>query len=197
MPTLIARVISFLLSPPIVLFPVPYLLVEKATQNPIYALRWTLFSYAFLFLASALVFIGVRLGLFSNFNVSKREERPMLFWIIGVVTFFYSLSLVLLRGPKVLFILVFAVLLGLIVISMINGRIKASVHVATLSAFMLFVGFLYGGLYSLLFLLVPILAWSRIKTKEHTLLEVIIGGILGSLLALIVYLVGRYIFLIA
>ena len=109
--------------------------------------------------------------------------------------FCYLLSLVILNGPKILFLAFFALLLGLIVIVIINKWVKASIHVATATAVLLFIGILYKGYYFLFLSLIPLLAWARVKTKEHTLPETIIGSVLGATLTLIVYTISKQFFM--
>lgn len=187
-----ARSISFLLSPLFVLLPIPYILVSRFTENHIYALKWMIFSYAFILAVAVFVLIGVALGVFSNFDVSKREQRPLVFIFTAFTISCYVLSLLILDGPKILFIAVFAIILGLIVISFVNRWIKASIHVATLTSFLLWMYILYRGYYFLFLLLIALLSWSRVKTKEHTILETVVGSVLGVLLTVIVYAISRY-----
>lgn len=188
---LFAKAISFFLGPVFVLLPVPYILVGTFSQDYVYALKWTVFSYGFILAVAIFIFLGVLLRVFSNFDVSKREQRPLLFSFSAFAMFCYLLSLIIFNGPKILFIALFAIVLGLIIIVIVNRWIKASIHVATLTSVVLFIGIIYKGYYFLLLFLIPLLAWSRIKTKEHTLMETVIGGVLGAILTLIVYTVSK------
>ena len=190
-----AKAISFLLGPIFVLLPVPYILVGTFSQNYVYALKWTVFSYAFILAVAIFILLGVLLGVFSNFDVSKREQRPLLFSFSAFAMFCYLLSLIILNGPKILFIALFAIVLGLIVIVIVNKWIKASIHVATLTSVVLFIGIIYKGYYFLLLFLIPLLAWARVKMKEHTLLETVVGSTLGIVITLVVYTVSRRFFM--
>lgn len=190
----LAKAISFFLGPVFVLLPVPFVLVSKFTQDYSYALKWTVFSYAFIFAVALFVIIGVALGVFSNFGVSKREQRPLLFSFAAFATFCYLLFLLILDGPKVLFIALFAIILGLIVIVIVNRWIKASIHMATFTSVVLFIGIIYKGYYFLFLSLIPLLAWSRVKIKEHTPTETLIGTILGLVITLVVYSISKQFF---
>ena len=187
----IAKVVSFFLGPVFILLPIPYILVERFTQDYFYALKWTIFSYAFILAVALFVIIGVFLGVFSNFDVSKRQQRPLLFSFSAFAIFCYLLSLYILDGPKVLFIAIFAIILGLIVIVIVNKWIKASIHMASATSVLLFVGIVYKGYFLLLLMLLPLLAWARVKTKEHTPLETVIGSVLGIVITLVVYAVSK------
>ena len=190
-----AKAVSFFLGPAFILLPIPYILVAKFTKDYSYALKWTVFSYAFILAVAIFVIIGVALKVFSNFDVSKREQRPLLFSFSAFVMFCYLLSLLILDGPKVLFIAFFAILLGLAVIVIVNKWIKASIHMATAISVLLFIGIVYKGYSLLLLTLIPLLAWARVKTKEHTPLETVIGSILGVVITLLVYTVSRRFFM--
>ena len=190
-----ARGISFFLGPIFTLFPIPFILVAKFSKDYSYALKWTIFSYVFIMAVTLFVVMGVMFGVFSNFDVSKREQRPLLFSFCAFAAFCYLLSLLILNGPKVLFIALFAVVFGLIVAVIVNRWIKASIHMATLTSVILFIGILYKGYFLLLFLLIPLLAWARVKMKEHTPVETVVGTILGIVITLIVYLISKQFFI--
>lgn len=186
-----AKAISFFLGPVFILFPIPFILVAKFTQDYSYALKWAIFSYAFILAVALFVIVGVILGVFSNFDVSKRKQRPLLFSFSAFAAFCYLLSLLILDGPKILFIGFFALVLGLTAIIIINRWIKASIHLATATAVFLFIGIVYKGYFFFLLALIPLLAWSRVKTKEHTPIETIIGSVLGIVITLIVYFISK------
>src|SRR3990167_254278 len=174
-----AQAVSFLLGPIFILLPIPFILVERFSGSYYYALKWTIFSYAFILSVALFVVLGVMFGFFTNFNVSKREQRPLLFSFSAFVMFFYLISLFVLDAPKILFVALFAIVLGLVVIVVINRWVKASIHLATLTSVALFIGIIYKGPYFLLLFLIPLLAWSRVRVKGHTLTETAVGAILG------------------
>ncbi len=188
---LFAKAISFFLGPVFILLPIPFILVAKFTQDYSYALKWTIFSYVFILAVALFVIIGVFLGAFSNFDVSKREQRPLLFSFSAFAIFCYLLSLIVLHGPRILFLALFTIVLGLIAIVIVNKWIKASIHVAIVTSVVLLMVIIYKGYSFLLLPLIPLLAWSRVKTKKHTLMETIIGSILGIVIILIVYIVSK------
>lgn len=187
-----AKLVSFLLSPLFVLLPIPYVLVSKFTENHVYAVKWMAFSYMFILAVAVFIGIGVFLGIFSNFDVSKREQRPLLFSFTAITIFCYLVSLLILDGPKILFVGVFGFILGLIALFTVNRWIKASVHLGILTSTLLLMCIAYGKYYFFLLLLIPLLAWSRIKMKEHTLLETLVGTMLGALMTLMVYTISKY-----
>lgn len=186
-----AKLVSFFLSPVFTLFPVLFISVAKFSQDYSHALKWAIFSYAFVIAVALFVILGVMLGVFSNFDVSNRKQRPTLFAFSAFAMFCYLVSLFILNGPRILFIDLFAIVLGLVTIVIVNRWIKASIHLAAFTAAALFVGIVYRGYFFLFLGLIPLLAWSRIKMKEHTLTETIVGSTLGIVITLIVYLISK------
>lgn len=186
-----ASAVSFFLGPVFTLLPIPFILIARSSQDYSHALKWTMFSYAFILAVALFVVVGVILGVFSNFDVSKREQRPLLFSFSAFAAFCYLLSIIILDGPKVLLIGFFALALGLLAIIIINRWIKVSIHMATATAVLLFIGIVYRGYFFLLLSLIPLLAWSRVKTKKHSPMETIVGTILGIVIALVVYMVSK------
>lgn len=187
----IARIISIVFNPLIVLFPIPYVLVYKTTYDIDYSIQWALISYIFMALVAIFVFSGVLMGYFTDFDVSKRQQRSSLFLFSFITTIIYVVMLFLLKGPEVLFVAIGGMILGLVILAIINRRLKASIHVATISAVISAVGLIYGGPFLLAFSLIPLIAWSRVKTKRHTSLEAVVGGIVGTFLTIIIYIVVK------
>ena len=187
----LARIISFLTNPVFVLFPVPYLLVYRFGYGNAYAIKWTLFTLLFLALAGFFVLHEVKMKVFSDMDVSKREQRPLLFTMVGIITFIYLLSLFILQAPPVLFVTIWGVLVGTVAVSLINMRIKASLHVGTITAVLITIVKLYN-LPFYLFLLIPLVGWARIQVKRHTELEVFTGFLFGIALTVFMYILLKY-----
>lgn len=190
---LFARIISFVTNPIFVLFPLPFLLVYRFGYGSLYAIKWTLFSFAFMFLAGVFVLYEVKHKVFSDMDVSRREQRPLLFVVIGGITVVYFISLILFRAPPVLFVTVWGAMLGIFLASLVNMRVKASLHVATITSVLITLVKLYDWSY-LVFLIIPLIAWARIRIKRHTEKEVLIGGLLGVLLTLSMYILLKYVY---
>lgn len=191
---ILARIISDIFNPVVLLFPLPYLLLLRSTTDAMYSFRWAFLSWLFLILFGVLVIYLVRKRIFSDLDVSKREERPLLFLLASVLTIAYSFCVFLLNGPQVLMVTALGILVGLLMLNLINSRIKASIHVATVSALLFTIGIVYSGIYLGLLLLIPVVAWARVITHRHTVSEVVIGSIFGSLLTLLMYILVKLVF---
>lgn len=186
----IAEIISLITNPFLLIVPAPYLLVYRVTYDNIYALYWTALSLVFLIAVGLFIIYAVKKGMFSDFDVSKREQRSLLFFTISIAAILYLVVLMVAHGPKVLYLAILGFMLSIIAIAVINTRIKASLHVATVTALVMLYWFLYGINLSL-FIFVPLVAWSRITVKRHTIYEVVAGSIIGGSLTLFMYLLVR------
>jgi hypothetical protein len=183
----LAKIISFILNPLIVIIFLPFFLVYKETHDLSGALHWTYYTMFFLAAIAGIVLFAVKKKIFTDMDVSKREQRPLLFDIALLFGVTYLTCLVLLQAPYLLLLVTSGILGGIIVVSIINTKIKASIHVATMTALALTVAIGYGGYFYLLLLLIPLLIWARVKTKRHTMAEAITGSVVGAFLSLAVY----------
>jgi membrane-associated phospholipid phosphatase len=102
---------------------------------------------------------------------------------VGVVSLF-AVTIHFFHGPVGLIKASILFVVGLIILDIVNSRIKASVHVGSVAAFFTGIAYLYGGVFYLFLFLIPIVAWARVLEKKHTVPETIIGAICGSLLTL-------------
>lgn len=192
---LLAQFISFLFHPILFLLLIPFLAEYKHTYSGIAALKWEVFTALFIFFGLIAFLLGRWHGIFSDFDLSKREERGKFYGLAGLLAATYlavSLSFKGLVFP--LSIVAVGILIGIVVFVAVNRIIKASIHVAIASAFVIGVSYSLNAI-SLLSVLwiVPAVAWSRLYLKKHTIREVVIGGFLGTAITAFTLLFGRYI----
>lgn len=191
-----AEIVSFLFHPVVFFLLMPFLIVYRYTGSNGAALRWEIFSASFVAAAIAIVLIGRKKGIFSDCDLSKREER---FEFYAFILFFgavYVASSLLLRGfvfPMTL--IAIGIACGIIVFDLLNRYIKASNHVAVASAFVTTVWLFYGFV-SFVFVcwIVPLLFWARFVLHKHTKQEAVFGGILGIIITLATFVFGKYIY---
>src|ERR1700704_5585337 len=98
--TALAQVISFLFNPVMLLVFVPLLLVYKTTGDVILALAWTGYTMIFLLIMVFFIIYGVHKKIFTDMDVSKRTQRPLLFIVCLVTGLLYLWGLFFLNGPK-------------------------------------------------------------------------------------------------
>ncbi|MCL4415721.1 MAG: hypothetical protein M1365_03325 [Actinobacteria bacterium] len=188
-----AEIISTILNPIFLLIPVPYFLVLKSTNNYELSFFWEVVSLIFILVFSIFILIGVEKKMFSDLDISKRKQRPLLFTFAIGLAAIYTVFLYFLSAPKILFIGIFTLILGLVVFELVNRTTKASIHVGTVSAFATSLFIVYDGIFALSFLLIPLVAWARIANRNHTKQQTVIGAALGILITLVSYVIFRYI----
>ena len=192
---LFAKVVSFVLNPIVILIPLPFYLVYETTAQIYPSIFWTLISFVFFFIFFIFIAIGVRLKYFSDFDISKRKQRPVLYFFAIFLAILYTISLFYFQAPKIIFISAFALTLGLIILQIVNYFLKASGHVAVVTTFVTSMVIIHKEPYYLLgYGFVLLVGWSRIKLKRHTPLETLAGGILGVLLSIIAYIIAKQIY---
>lgn len=183
----LAAFISYIFNPLLILVFLPFVLVYKSTNDTQTSLFWAGYTFMFLWAIGVFVLYGVKKRFFSDIDVSTRSQRPILFYFLLFIAGVYLLGLFLIHGPRILFIVTISLIFGILIVSAINTKIKASLHVATIAALLLGLAIGYGGYYLSLLFLVPIVAWARVKIKRHTVSETVVGGVVGSLLLLGIY----------
>jgi hypothetical protein len=189
----LARIISFLTNPLLILFPLPFFLLYHSGYGKLIALKWTLFSIIFLFISGLFVLYEVKRKVFSDMDVSKRQQRKLLFSVIGLIAVIYLFFLSILSAPQILFITVWGIMIGIIFASMINTKIKVSLHVGVITAVLITLNQLYNLPLAVL-LIIPLVGWSRIEIRRHSLIEVITGLIFGITLTTFMYILLKYIY---
>lgn len=191
--TIAAQIISILFHPAVLSVLTPIFLVLFIPREVPYPAYWVFYPLIFVALVSLFTLYGIRTKLFSDFDVTKRRERGPFYAFVISLSVLYIIFLFLFNGPKSLIVLGLGVLLGAIIMEIVNKKLKASIHVAAVSAFMCTLALLYGGLFLLLPIFIPIVAWSRLHMKRHTMSEAISGGIIGTTITVILFLVIEYI----
>ncbi len=191
----LAQLLSFLFNPAMFFFLMPYFIVYRETASTISAIKWEVFSFTFLFVGAMLLLLGRWKKIFSDFDLSKREERAKFYLLLWFLAFSYLFGAVFFRGIFFdLSVISIGIIVGVILFTIINYYVKASIHVAVACAFVITVSVLYGnnGLIATIWI-VPLISWARLVLKRHTVLEVTIGGLLGILITFLTFLIRRYI----
>lgn len=191
----IAKAISNIAHPIAILFAASYLLVLGSNHNGGFALRWAIASLMFAGIVAASILLGIKRGIFSDFDVSERKKRYLLYALVLSVSFFYLIFLFILSGPKILIFTTFAFIVAVFLMSVVNNWIKASFHLVTITAFFTTLIIVYGGTYVWGLLFISVVIWARIKTKRHTLSETLLGTFLGFFFAVAAYIIAKKILL--
>lgn len=193
----LAVLLSYLFHPVIFVLLIPYFIIYRLTTSITYALKWEIFSSIFIFLGIVLVLLEKRRGIFSDYDLSKREERWKFFVIVLTPIVLYFLASIFIKG---LFfsttIISLGIILALLLFVLANKFVKPSIHTGVACAYVISIALLYGPLaFFVTFWMVPIVIWARLSLKKHTVNEVFVGGIIGTIITLLTFIIGKYMIL--
>jgi hypothetical protein len=188
-----AKVLSVVLHPVIFGVLLPFLVIYHSTTDVMYGIKWTAFTSIFLFASVFVFFIIHPKDFLRDFDVSKREKRPLFY---AIFLFFALMYFVIALTIKGLFfpmsIVALGAILAIVVFEFANFYLKISIHAAIATAYVITVGLLYGFVPFLAVCWMPFaVSWSRVVLKKHTRREVVLGAFLGMLLTLITFALGR------
>lgn len=186
----VARVVSRLASPPLVVSAI-MIAVASGLGGSAWAWGGVYLLVAVLAPLSYLVML-VRRGLVTDLDVRLREQRarPLLLTILCSVLAF--LLLLVGTAPASMVTVAGCLLLQALIIYAITLRWKISVHCAVAAGVATTIWAVWGQPAALLFGL-PLVAWSRIRLRCHSLLQTIAGALLGlSVFVTVFFTVGGH-----
>ncbi|MEM2598180.1 MAG: hypothetical protein QW482_00560 [Thermoproteota archaeon] len=184
-----AEALSYLLSNPVVggLGGIVVMLREEPfLENPTLNISIVLLFY------SIVPFVSVyylRLRGKSDVFMSERRRRPKHF-IPGLVGYAVSAIVFQALGMRLMKTASYSFLLTSLILLLLTFVTKVSIHVAGLTATVILVLYSYWPTGLILLPLIPVLAWARVNTGEHTCLQTVLGaftGTVGSLLGIVLF----------
>jgi len=144
------------------------------------AILWTAISMAALLLPLAtFILIMVRIGRYSDFDVSTREQRTGPYLVAGGGLILLTTIIILGDAPPISRACIYAAMLAATTGAVINRFSKVSVHAMTAAGCAIVL--LYLSLLAGIFMVTAAAAvsWSRIPLKRHTLRQVITGWVVA------------------
>jgi len=168
-PPVFARIVS-IAAHPLVLSP---LTIALTTRN----WRWTAIVAATTILPIAvLIFWNVRRGVWSDFDVSRRDQRSGLYWVAIPLLILTAL----LAGGSPQFTRGMYAVAALLVIGLAGNRfLKTSMHMMFGAFCAVILARVYPWSPALSVPLLALLAWSRWRLERHTPVEIAVGLLLG------------------
>ncbi|MFD8751263.1 hypothetical protein ACFV0O_09830 [Kitasatospora sp. NPDC059577] len=134
---------------------------------------------------------GVRKGTVEDRHVGHRQSRlTVLPLIMGSVLLSFAV-MIRLDAPADLTALVLAMFASLIPILVITAWWKVSVHTAVTAGAVVCLAVALGPLWLLLSPLVPLVGWSRVVLRDHTVAQTVVGAVVGALTAGLAFWAAR------
>jgi len=183
----IARHVSNILAPATISLPFILLVAFYQAQDELSALLFACITLFFLSVGPLLyIIIGVRLGILSDIDVSRRSQRvgPFIFAIISSTIGWIILSLT--DAPRNLQTVMIITVFSGIIMMVITLWWKISMHASSLGGVATMLTALYGAVMLPLFVLLVLVSWSRVVLRRHTVPQVIAGSLAGIVLSLVI-----------
>ncbi len=188
----IASLTSNTLNPFLVSLVLILLLSFKSTPSALDAIKWSLISVAASILpVFGVIFYLVRSQRLESSFINVRKQRTKIYLLAGVCAGVGYIILSYLGAPKELIATFVAGFSAVVVFMCVNFLWKISLHTALIAASVTVLVILYGSIAAVTVVLVPLIAWSRIELKHHSLAQVAAGVLLAALIVVVVfYLLG-------
>ncbi len=153
-----------------------------------------LLTYKILFISLYILVISIpflilrKQGKISDYEFTKREERPLYFTIVTVGYLLLFILSTLLKNTAITHVTL-ALFTSACVLTIVTLYWKMSGHMtySTLFFFTLIYLFPYNKFLPLLFLFTPLIAASRIILKKHTLLQTILGTLVTAMISILIF----------
>ena len=173
-----ARWVSNVFCPPILAFAGVFLISMQLAS--LAAWLWG----GFVFLASIATPLGyilfqLKRGKVSDFEIYHREQRKGSYIFTLICGAFTLLVMYLFAAPILIITLGAASLLQVGIMFLINTRWKISAHAASMAVFVTLLVYLFGRPLLPSTVGIPLMVWSRVSLRRHTLLQTIAGSVLG------------------
>jgi len=194
----LAKLTSNILNPFLASLVVIILLSFESTSSTSDALKWLLISIALsVFPVFTVIVYLVRNRKLDGIFVNPRSQRSKIYLlaigcaVVGCIILYY------LGAPRLLAATFAAGLTAMVVFMCINLAWKISLHTAFIAASITVLIIVYGSIGAVTLILLPPVAWARIKLKHHSVAQVATGALLAALIVFIVFylfgLIGSHI----
>jgi hypothetical protein len=130
--------------------------------------------------------LGQRFGWVSGYDLPKREERAPFIAVNLVGNGVGYLILRNLGAPREVTALLLVYVALAVVMMSISNYWKISLHVGGVGGFAAALTWFFGAAWLWAILAVPLIAWARVERGHHTWAQAAAGGVVGSLVTLIV-----------
>lgn len=195
----IAKAISTITQPPIICIPL-FLIIsyvisfENGVFNLSKFITVELISLVFTSVMPLIIILYWAKKNGGDIDISKRSARftPL---IVGIVSYFIGFLIAYLLNVDnflILLLLCYATNTGVVLLFTLKWKI--SVHTTALSGPVAALILLLGPIGAILGIIYPILIWSRVLLKKHTLAQAIAGGVQGFFLTVVEMYLFMYLF---
>ena len=125
-------------------------------------------------------YLGTRKGSYTNFDVSDQQQRKKFYPVVLSLLWGTNLLLYCLNAPSEVNKGTFTFVIMISLFFLLKYSVKASLHVAVAAFIAISLAKLFPHLALILVVFSFFIAASRLVLQRHTFLEVLVGGVVGS-----------------
>jgi hypothetical protein len=133
-------------------------------------------------------YLGVRKGRFDDFDVSTRSQRSPLLILLIIIMLIASGAIYLPGLDRVLFLNCLINTFLFLIVYLINFRLKVSLHFTLNIFFCSILDQIHPISAIALASILPVVAFSRVLLKRHTVSEVAVGTAIGMLFESLIFM---------
>lgn len=180
----IAKLLTDILAPAHLAIGLGFIIAWHAADGFLPGLGWGCLAVLFTgTLPYAFVLVGARRGRWADHHIPELKDRPLVL-LVGALSVLVGLAVLAYVGaPHELVALVAAELAGIVVALAVSLVWKISIHASVIYGTVTVLVIVFGAW--LLLSLLPAIAvsWARIALRAHTLAQVVLGGVVGAVIA--------------
>lgn len=187
-----ARVVSDLLSPPVVWAVLAFPIAFRDAQTQGQALLWAAIYILLVCLLPA-AYIGVMVwrGKITDMHMRERDQRLRPFLVSILCTFLAWWVLRLMGAPPVVPLFALFSLIQIIIMALITLIWQISMHSMSITGATMATSLLFGLIPALLTIpLIMLVSAARLNLKRHTPAQIIAGTVVGALLPVVILVVS-------
>ncbi|GAB3298023.1 phosphatase PAP2 family protein [Parasphingorhabdus pacifica] len=180
--TAVARILTEILAPWVIVLLLPLAVAWQVTHAPVPTLLWGLIvALTSSILPMGIIVWGAKTGRWDGHHVRNREGRLVPFLALIAFSLGGLAALIFGGAPWLLIALDISMITTLIVTGAITTRWKVSMHTAVAGGAVVILAATYSPILCLLAVLVAAIGWSRVAIRDHTPTQVIGGAIVGAI----------------
>lgn len=177
----IAKIVTEIFAPPIIaVIALGVVSYQSASHTSEFLKWWGLSSLLIGIIPAAFIFKRLNAGHLSDHNISVASQRYMPF-IISIASALASFIILhLMSAPPFIIAVTLSAIVVLLLAMLLNPKCKMSIHCSSMASIAIILTFVLGTWAWSIVILVPVVGWSRVKVAQHTVPQVILGGMVGA-----------------
>jgi hypothetical protein len=183
-----ARAISYIFNGIFISIPIFLVICFIVVENKLAALGWASLCILFgIVIPYIYIYSLYKKKKISDIHIPKKEDRikPLIVSFVSDVICF--MILYVLKAPTFLKSMFLVGIVSTAIFAIITYFWKISIHTSWITFGVITFVILFGEWMLLLILLIPVIGWARVRTKKHTVIQVVLGAGITIVTTVFVY----------